>query len=777
MESMNSPPPSIKLSSSSPAGRDDDSLGTPRSREDEDESDISDEESEESEAPDVCDEPIPEAPVYDQALQRGLSDVKKQLAQLASTMQNPETKIDTDSGLLRFLPEVESLSKFQSPKFCTVGFIGTSGEGIFNIDDLIGEAHLLIEKIGKSSVINSLLDKVNLARASGSGRACTSVVTEFRYVNEDHPGPYSIEAIFMSPKEVTELLEELLRSFRLYYCEASFKEISTEEQKSLRYAASSAEDTLESLFGSQPGWNEDFLRDETEGAEKDILAKLEEWAELVVSLRPSGTDSLVYTTVAKNLRRCTETLDHLVAETYEDGKPALWPFIKLLRVYLKAPILRLGLVIADLPGFRDLNYARVIYADEESRGGTLEAQKVRKMARRLQRAQDNFERARKCSRNTKFSQGGSEATQLMDKVDSLQIKLTEFMVGNRNKRVRYEIGQKYTFVKVFCVSNTLYATHRKGEGRFSGGYIKLSGINELREHCQLVPAGAQLRSTVAYLNHQVPALLGSLRQWALAGADLVTGNRAASLRATLKQVEAIIQKKLLSTHGCIEQVKRKLIDLFELNILREIMKNEAEWTKKSVEDSDNWADFHHMTFGAICRHNGKWTIKSQGLLSVNEELIKYPKEILTLKWTFLCECTVKWAMVSGTDSSIMANIMRSVYLSCSKHTGKGSDKRRKDEMREFLMSSQMFLKYHHLTKSIYFKKINKRFKIFQKEILEEVEKIVRDLNMVVADEGEVLEAAQKPTLAGMVKAGVETAQSTLSRAQFDLGIAMGEKRD
>ncbi|KAJ5919230.1 hypothetical protein N7466_010173 [Penicillium verhagenii] len=852
MKKKDSPPTSLKLSPSSPAkllhgsfheipteepssssSSDPDGQGDIND-DDEDESDLSDEE---SETPNACDEPMPKVPVYDQSLQRGLIDVKMQLAQLASTIQSTETNIDTDSGLLELLPEVESLSKFQSPESCTVGFIGTSGE-------------------------------------------------EFRYVNEVHPGPYSIEAIFMSPEEVTELLEELLRSFRVYYCGSSSKELSTEEQRGLRDAANSAEATLESLFGSQMEFNEEFLRDESEGAEVYILTRLEEWADLVVSLRPSGTDALVYTTVAKNLRRCTETLDHLVADTYEDGKPALWPFIKLLRVYLKAPILRLGLVIADLPGFRDLNYARVratekyllrncdevfivsdiarcctdksipdimkrcenkprhivIFADEESRGDGSEAQKVRKMVKNLRRVQVDLEKARKCSRKTKFSQkGDSKAMQLMDKVDDLQIKLKGFMVGNRNRRVRYELQQKYKFAKVFCVSNTWYATHRKGEERLSEDYIKLSGIHDLRGHCQLVPAEAQLRSTVAYLHHQVPALLGSLRQWALAGADFVTEYRAVSLRATLKQVEAIIRKKLVSAHGCIENVKHKLIDLFEKNVLRKIVENEEEWTKKSVKNSDDWANLHHVTFGAICRHNGKWTTRRQESISVNEELTKYPKEILAPKWDFLCEwlnsqadklaiinaeifeevcaalrvhephapqavgnvldcmkdrkdniCfairqniremtfssdTVKWAMVSGIDSSFMATIMRPVYLSCSKHTGQGCDKRRKDEMREFLMSSKMFLKYHHLAKRKYFKEINKRFNDFQKDMLEEVEKIVRDLNMVVADEGEVLEAIQKPTLAGMVKAGVDTAQATLSRAQFDLGLAMGDKRD
>lgn len=151
-------------------------------------------------------------------------------------------------------------------------------------------------------------------------------------MDDGHPGPYTIEALFMNPTEITELLEELLRSFRVYCCQSSFSELSSgEDQDKLRDAASRAEETLESLFQSQPEWDREFLADDTEGAEVAILAKLQEWAQIAVSLRPGGHDSLVYTATAKNLQQCTDKLNYLVADSHESGQPALWPFIKLLR--------------------------------------------------------------------------------------------------------------------------------------------------------------------------------------------------------------------------------------------------------------------------------------------------------------------------------------------------------------------------------------------------------------------------------------------------------------
>lgn len=76
------------------------------------------------------DVPVPKAPVYDPSLQRGLNDVRKQLSRLADMMQLSDLTIDQGSILKELRPEAEKLSKFTYPESRTVGFIGTSGEGM-----------------------------------------------------------------------------------------------------------------------------------------------------------------------------------------------------------------------------------------------------------------------------------------------------------------------------------------------------------------------------------------------------------------------------------------------------------------------------------------------------------------------------------------------------------------------------------------------------------------------------------------------------------------------
>lgn len=77
------------------------------------------------------DVPLPKVPVYDPGLQRGLGDVRKQLSRLADIMQLSDLMIDQGSILKELRPEAEDLSKFKYPESRTVGFIGTSGEGMF----------------------------------------------------------------------------------------------------------------------------------------------------------------------------------------------------------------------------------------------------------------------------------------------------------------------------------------------------------------------------------------------------------------------------------------------------------------------------------------------------------------------------------------------------------------------------------------------------------------------------------------------------------------------
>ncbi|KAJ6003115.1 hypothetical protein N7451_005662 [Penicillium sp. IBT 35674x] len=689
----------------------------------------------ENELDDFGSDPLPKAPIYDPGLQRGLRDVRKQLARLLNIILLSEVVIDQNSNLKGLKDETEKLANFQYPKSRTVGFIGTSGEG-------------------KSSLINSLLDQPNIARASSSGTACTSVVIEFRYVSNSHPQPYTLEAFFMNQEEIRELLEELLRSFRLYHCESSFKDIgSIDEKESLMDAADRAEGTLKSLFESQPDWGLEFLRDESEGAEKAILVKLEGWA-----------------------------------------------------------------------------LAEAIYPEEEARGKSAYAEEIGSMNDEIEELIDQLNEVRLQSRmNMEVDMRGFE---LMDQIEDLDLKRRKTMITTRNDRVKRDLSQSYPETGVLCVSNSLYKTYCSGEQRLADAYIDLSGIRELREYCQLIPAAIQLRMTMAYLNHQIPAHLGSIRQWALAGADSVSANEAPALRAVLGKVAASLRKDLHSPQGYVDPVQRNLNTLFDVDILQKIRLSQDTWTSQCAKLSEDWYKWHHSTIGTFVRHNGDWKTRAVGYRCWNKELIAKPGAELIPHWqnihqwlksqskilnksisnsiqqvctllrqnlhhapqslgnllsvmesrqqniSYVVQCHILEIsrstnatmrdMSDGYASSFMADLMRPAYLECTKTTGSGCTRKRKDIISNHFQISQLFVQYHDRAKTDYAKVVKEHFDSLQKGIAAELEKIERDLNSVIGGEGETLEAHKKPSLTEQVILEIECVQAILDRAQFDL---------
>ncbi|RAH84267.1 hypothetical protein BO86DRAFT_397134 [Aspergillus japonicus CBS 114.51] len=613
---------------------------------------------------------LPPAPIYDMQLQNALRAVRSQLASLAQHLGRRRNLVgDSTTALHQLYEQALKASRFAYPATRTVGFIGDSG-------------------MGKSSLINSILDQEGLARSSGDGAACTTVVTEFRSVDDEHPQNYTVEADFMDQSEIRELLEELLSSVRKYYTDA-FREVhKSEEKEHIKAAALRAWETLRSLFPNEEGLDLEFLSKEGEESVKIILTILQEWAMAGLDYRPGGRDNLHYSMVARNADECMEELDSLMADSKDSKRPALWPFVKLIRVYLRSPVLRTGLVLADVPGFRDLNFARVraterylrhscdevfivssilrcttdqsvgdiirrcsqdqpirivctrsedVDAKETARSSSTEdAARIRNMDSRIEHLESKIRSTRSRRRRASGSRGqnlAAEETDLSDQKDALQLELDRFLITRRNTRVTDILlaawGNK---ARVFCVSNKLYADHRFIDIDEANGYRALSGITELRRYCQSVPADAQLRATVIYLKNEVPALLGSINQWVLAGSSGITVARAELLRGVLVEAERTLERNILSQDSEVRRAQRTLEQLFTSDITRLIHTSRNAWCNNAVNASREWASWHHMTYAAFCRNYGSHQTKSQQYRCWNEEILGSARDWLKLAW-------------------------------------------------------------------------------------------------------------------------------------------------
>lgn len=113
----------------------------------------------------IREESLPRVAIYDSRLQTQLKEVKGKLTSLATTIRSSALVHDKSSSLHAHYQNVQKASNFEYPESRTVGFIGDSGVGKCLLYSPTSVLHFLTLELGKSSLINSLLDQGGLSRS------------------------------------------------------------------------------------------------------------------------------------------------------------------------------------------------------------------------------------------------------------------------------------------------------------------------------------------------------------------------------------------------------------------------------------------------------------------------------------------------------------------------------------------------------------------------------------------------------------------------------------
>ncbi|KAI1815628.1 hypothetical protein GGS20DRAFT_322793 [Poronia punctata] len=279
---------------------------------------------------DVTDETPPNDRFDQPALQKALRDTENLMSDLAVVLRSGSIQYEPDSVMKRLSKRADELVKFQCPPTRIVGFVGDSGAG-------------------KSSLLNSLLDYRGLARTSNIGGACTCVVTEYHH----HPSSlFAIDVERFSGSEIKDQVLNLLRDLRHFHLNRST--LDSDEVRDLQDRADLARDTFKSMFRGT-FTEEAFL---LSGSETMVYDKLKTWVRELQQQQQEEEE--VQTGLKENMsfEECARLILQLTSEETESDGPALWPWIKRIKVYLNAHVLSKGLVLVDLPGLRDLNAAR-----------------------------------------------------------------------------------------------------------------------------------------------------------------------------------------------------------------------------------------------------------------------------------------------------------------------------------------------------------------------------------------------------------------------------------
>ncbi|KAH8760482.1 hypothetical protein F5883DRAFT_563809 [Diaporthe sp. PMI_573] len=598
----------------------------------------------------VEDEELPDDEFHHPAFQRRLSQARSMLEDLTRVLSSSSIHLEPDSIVKRHHQESESLSKFQPLSTRTVGLVGESG-------------------VGKSSLINSLLDQDSLARTTGKGAACTCVVTEYHF----HPADdFIIDVEMFSEDELCEQLAELLGSYR------AFKSGGGGESKE---KAEIAIDTFRSMFRGKLQ-DEEWILTEAEGT---VLDQFQTWAKQARSLGSPGRQ------VAETLEECSSLLVPLSSEPNDPSQASVWPYVRKIKVSLKAHILSKGLVLVDLPGLRDLNSARrnitqqyvvkcheiiaicgikraitdvgvrtvfelarqarlervgiiCTYADEinfneiHNDWDNEEARPIKDFQRSLKTVErdieeikeelatfDNLPRMDAVTRKEKLEFLEEKMT-LETRRDGIEFDLLRHAMTTRNSHVIQDLRREYTAqirgetLQVFCVGNKMYQEKRYLDKSVAGRSLILSGIIEVRRHLAAVVGESQLRASKNFLEHQVPALLRDVELWVQSGEGSASAEEKLAIRNVLCKVENKLKKGLTSRRAPVNTIKSSLNNSFETNIWER--RQIPQWTEASQDACKDWNEWHHSSYAAWLRARGEHQTDKRGKRNWNMEVIE-----------------------------------------------------------------------------------------------------------------------------------------------------------
>ncbi|KAH8664648.1 hypothetical protein BX600DRAFT_464800 [Xylariales sp. PMI_506] len=628
-------------------------------------------------AHDVKDEKPPNDRFLNPEFQKSFETAKRIMSDLATTLASSSLHVEPDSTMQRLHQRAGQLANFRCPSTRIVGFVGDSG-------------------VGKSSVLNSLLDFKRMARTSNSGAACTCVITEYHYHEAES---FTVEIELFTEAEIMQQIGSLLRSYRHYHLNKD--EMDAENSKNMAERAQVAQDTFIAMFRDRLTGNQALL---TESSETSVLKTLTAW------MRDRAPLTMNTREVRSSLSDCSKVLAQLTSEDIATKTPAVWPYIKKIKVFSNAYILSRGLILVDLPGLRDLNSARrditeryllncheifvvcnigraitdagvmsvfdlaakanlvnigIICtksddiqpeeAEQDAKGKTAteirrKREAIEEQERRISETKLNLDDLDEIGEDDMTQEEINEQNRLNqelrirgNQLADLEFELLQCIINARNQVVTEQLRALYRnkvpnsrALHVFCVSNALYWGHRVGPKVKELPFLALSGILSVREHCMEMVSESQYLIAKAYMQDDISALLGDIELWVLSGSGSLGAETKAAIRETLDVLEARLRRDLCGNTSDINSIARSFVNNFRTRIQRPGRTKISAWSATATRASYDWSSWHHASYSAFCRNYGDHVTATIGARNWNQEAIRTMVIDLSPKWRELC---------------------------------------------------------------------------------------------------------------------------------------------
>src|SRR6266487_4847911 len=188
---------------------------------------------------------------------------------------------------------------------------------------------------GKSSLLNALVDEETILPCNDM-RAGTAVVVEMSWnKSEDPEEAYHAEIDFISAEEWTKEFEVLAHDIKNRPVGEKLG-VKSGSDSSIAYAK---------IAAVYPG--------------ADIIKLLDMPADELLAERDlSGVLGQTITINGREASSFAKTINGYVDSNNKGGdttRAAFWPLVRLVKVFVRAPLLQNGLVLVDLPGLGDSN--------------------------------------------------------------------------------------------------------------------------------------------------------------------------------------------------------------------------------------------------------------------------------------------------------------------------------------------------------------------------------------------------------------------------------------
>lgn len=153
------------------------------------------------------------------------------------------------------------------------------------------------------------------------------------------------------------MLKEQYANYFRYYVDRP-TDLTEEDLQTVESFATTAKDNFHALYADRPEFADEklakiFLDSGKSEQDTGILQQMLQWTKISIGLQ--GKEAGIISLNADSAEELSRKLEPFVMmrsklDDENRGPASYWPLVRLVRVWLKSPLLARDLVIADLPG-------------------------------------------------------------------------------------------------------------------------------------------------------------------------------------------------------------------------------------------------------------------------------------------------------------------------------------------------------------------------------------------------------------------------------------------